>query len=91
MSEYVWVPDDHWCPALPEDVEYYRCRWGAGMGHRACGGKVEAYVMRPDRRGGYQRWYYCGRHLYGRRVENGQVWGRVWQGSVSSEEIKHDA
>jgi len=65
----VWVPDQRWRVVTdPEEAHRYRCRWGAGSGRRACG-KVSVAAI--DRHNGW--WRYCGEHLYGHRIQDGQV------------------
>ena len=57
-----WVPDEGWKLA---DLDR-TCR------HRGCNDPAMAALRRKHGRG-FRWWYYCGAHLYGRKIEDGMV------------------
>lgn len=68
-------PESGWRPASPDDADL-RCRQRTR--HPRCRGTVVAVLMRThdDRRGRrLVRWGYCGDHLYGRHLVDGQLVG----------------
>lgn len=68
---YEWVPEPvtHWRVATPEETASRGCRFGrVGTGEKACGRPPVGACHRSN---GW--WLYCQDHLYGRRVEGGQV------------------
>jgi hypothetical protein len=81
---YVWVPcreipsDRRWELVRPADSK--QCRWttrGERCPHSSVARLDRAY--RTDGRADAppQWWHYCGRHLYGRRIINGEVQSRI--------------
>lgn len=74
---YVWVPDRRWTTE-PEIIEGKRCRMRGGG--KNCQRAAVAALARSN---GW--WCYCDRHLYGRRLENGQVEARVSAASPAAE------
>jgi hypothetical protein len=68
-KKVVWVPDDDWRLASPEEQASRKCR------RPGCQRPPVAAMLR--RRVGRPAWWlYCDWHLYGRRIEAGQVLGR---------------
>lgn len=65
--ELVAEPDPDW-----RLVTGKRCRSGAGYHHSACGQPSVAELNRSTI--ARPRWFaYCGKHLYGRWIEGGQI------------------
>ena len=79
------VPEGHEVVAVADTdwlvVAGKRCRWGASHAtggrtdRHACGKPSVAELLRGTSRP--QWWAYCGEHLYGRWIENGQVMHRI--------------
>ncbi len=71
------TPEGHEVVAVPAGEDWRlvtgkRCRSGAGYHHRACGQPSVAELNRSTI--ARPRWFaYCGKHLYGRWIENGQI------------------
>lgn len=73
----------HWV-AMPEPTSGYnawrlsdegrRCRWGSSPGKPACRQPAVAKLNRRTWRGDDRWWHYCEDHMYGRWVEDGQIW-----------------
>jgi hypothetical protein len=51
-----------------------QCRADASRYTKMCGRPAVAALRRPHGRTGYAWWAYCERHLYGRWLEDGQLW-----------------
>lgn len=66
------LPHTRWAPV--EHPTGMRCRYTVGPRHTTCKARPVATLDRarfnaPRR----QRWAYCGRHLYGRTLEDGRL------------------
>ena len=72
VEDAVAVPDPRW-----RTDEGRRCRWAVGPGGTTCKAPSVAALNRErhtSRRGRVADWWaYCGDHLYGRWIEDGQV------------------
>jgi hypothetical protein len=73
-----WVPEDpEWFrPLQPGEGEGHPCR---GKNPRRCPNEPVAVMFRRVYRRGrttQARWFYCADHLFGRRIEDGQLLAR---------------
>ncbi len=71
LAPRMWVRDVRWRLGSQK-----RCRWVVGTPYARCQNQAVAELIRG--RGGW--WAYCGEHLYGRRIANGQVEWEVMGG-----------
>jgi hypothetical protein len=72
---YQPAPDPDW-----RVVDYGSCHAGATRHVRACGKPAAAALHRAHSHGRTD-YYYCGQHLYGRWIQDGQVW--AWRLSAT--------
>lgn len=77
--EYVWIPTavvdgGHRWVLLSEPDQSRLCRGDVG-----CEKHPVAKLNRSRRPGVEQWWFYCGDHLYGRRINNGVLETRIVQ------------
>lgn len=75
--ELVAVPDKSWRLQSGK-----RCRSGAAPGRHACARPSVAEFKRGSKQ--YPSWWaYCADHMYGRWIENGQVWHWILREKVA--------
>jgi len=66
QEEFEWVPESYLVFRVG-DFGDRKCRFTVAL-YAQCGKPAVAAIRRNTR-----WWYYCGDHLYGRRIRNGQV------------------